>query len=184
MDAPETLVSVDVETSGPTPSTASLLSIGACVVDRPDEAFYRELRPLPDRAWDPAAAEIHGLDRARLDAEGVPPADAMAAFADWVEAVCRGSRPVFVGFNAPFDWMFVADHFHRYLGRNPFGVSALDLKSLYMGREGVERWALTAKDHILRRYPTPHRVTHHALDDARAQAEMARLLLAGVAPLD
>ncbi len=27
----------------------------------------------------------------------------------------------FVAFNASFDWMFVKDYFHRFLGRNTFG---------------------------------------------------------------
>ena len=44
--------------------------------------------------------------------------------------------------------MFVADYFWRYLGRNPFGISALDLKSYYMAREGVERWSETSRQYI------------------------------------
>ena len=31
-----------------------------------------------------------------------------------------GRRPVFVGFNATFDWMFVADYLWRFAGRDPF----------------------------------------------------------------
>ncbi len=40
----EIRISVDVEASGPSPSVGSLLSIGACLVDDLDVAFYRELR--------------------------------------------------------------------------------------------------------------------------------------------
>jgi DNA polymerase III epsilon subunit-like protein len=105
----------------------------------------------------------------------------MADFAAWLDEACPG-RPIFVGFNAPFDWMFVADHFHRYLGRNPFGVSGLDLKALYMGRHGVERWAETSRRFVAARYGLPVELTHDALEDARAQAEIARLLLAPVSP--
>ena len=39
----EIRISVDVETSGPSPTTGSLLSVGACLVDDPERAFYREL---------------------------------------------------------------------------------------------------------------------------------------------
>ena len=86
-------------------------------------------------------------------------------------------EPVFVGFNAPFDWMFVADYCWRFLGRNPFGHAALDLKSLYMGRDGVSSWAATGKGAVAARYPVDEPHTHQALDDARMQAALARRLL-------
>ena len=72
-----------------------------------------------------------------LAAEGVDPADAMQQFADWVAEVApAGTAPIFVGFNAVFDWMFVDDYFQRFLERNPFGHSALDIKSYYLGHGG------------------------------------------------
>jgi DNA polymerase III epsilon subunit-like protein len=102
----------------------------------------------------------------------------MSAFAEWLEEVApEGSAPVFVGFNAPFDWMFVADYFHRFLGRNPFGISAIDLKSVYMGRDGVRDWSQTTKRHVLAVHPVSRIHTHHALDDARMQAQLASALL-------
>jgi ribonuclease T len=173
----EILVSVDVETSGPTPGTGSLLAIGACLVADPGTSFYRELRPIPELPWDEAAARVHGLDRARLEQQGLLPANAMADLAAWVDEVRHGGRAVFVGFNAPFDWMFVADYLWRFAGRNPFGHAALDLKALYMGREDVARWADTGKLEIAARYPVSEPHTHHALDDARMQAALARRLL-------
>jgi ribonuclease T len=176
---PEIRISVDVEASGPSPSTGSLLSIGACLVDDLEEAFYRELQPIPDLPWDRAAERIHGLSRLRLSEQGLPPASAMADFAGWVGRVApEGTAAVFVGFNAPFDWMFVADYLHRFVGRNPFGYAALDLKAVYLGRHGVERWAETTKEHVRARYPVSLPHTHNALDDARFQAMLARQLLA------
>jgi hypothetical protein len=66
------------------------------------------------------------------------PGLAMRNFAEWVKAVTPpGSRPIFVGLNVAFDWMFVADYFYRYLGTNPFGHSALDIKALFMGTRRV-----------------------------------------------
>jgi DNA polymerase III epsilon subunit-like protein len=92
---------------------------------------------------------------------------------------CGRRRPIFVGFNAPFDWMFVADYLWRFVGRNPFGISALDLKSVYLGRcwGEVRRWSETSSDAIVKRYgiTTPH--THAPLDDALEQAEICRALL-------
>ena len=135
-DPEEVLVSVDVETAGPVPGRWSLLAIGACLVDDPDRSFYVELRPESGEAT-PEALAVSGLSMETLRDRGAAPAEALAAFARWVDEVAPGAaRPVFVGFNAPFDWMFVADAFHRHLGRNPFGHSALDIKSDAMGRLG------------------------------------------------
>lgn len=170
-------MSVDVETSGPSPSVASLLSIGACLVDDPATSIYLELRPEADRAWDGGAAAVHGLDRGRLEREGLPLADAMGRFAGWLDAVAMGGRCVFVGLNAAFDWMFVSDALWRTVGRNPFGHAPLDLKALYMGRDGIDAWARTTRRDMLRRYPVSEPLTHHALDDARSQAAIARRLL-------
>ena len=178
----ETWISIDVETSGPSPSTGSLLAIGACLVDRPEEGIELFLRPDPALPWDEGAAAIHRLDRETLLRDGLPPADALAALDAWLgRVVPAGSRPVFVALNAPFDWMFVADAAWRHLGRNPFGVSALDLKALYLGRHlgSVGEWAQTGRLRMLERYPVglPH--THRALDDAREQAAILRAILAG-----
>jgi ribonuclease T len=176
---PEVLISIDVEASGPSPGTGSLLSIGACLVRDPEVHFYRELKPIEGLPWERSAERIHKLRRADLERDADAPAKVMADFAAWVEEVAAGAAPVFVGFNAPFDWMFVADYLHRFVGRNPFGYSALDLKAVYLGQHAVERWAHTTKEHVLARHPVPGKHTHHALDDARRQAALARLLLDG-----
>jgi ribonuclease T len=175
--AREVLVSVDVETSGPSPGTASLLAIGACLVEDPTQSFYRELQPIPGAAWDTDAGRVHRLDREELEQHGLAPVIAMTEFAAWVDSVRGDGQAVFVGFNAPFDWMFVADYCWRFLGRSPFGHAALDLKSLYMGRDGVSSWAATGKSEVTARYPVEEAHTHHALDDARMQAALARRLL-------
>jgi DNA polymerase III epsilon subunit-like protein len=179
--ATETWISVDVETSGPTPHTGSLLSIGACLVDDLERGIELLLRPEPGLPWNDDAEAIHLLDRAGLERDGMDPPDAMAAFEAWLaEVVPEGSRPVMVALNAPFDWMFVADAFWRYLGRNPLGHSAIDLKALYLGRHlgDVHRWARTSRLDMRERYPVALPHTHDALDDAREQAAILREILA------
>ena len=179
----EIWVSVDVETSGPTPHTGSLLSIGACLVEDPGQGIELLLQPDPDLPWAEDAAVIHGLDRGVLDRDGLLPAAAMAAFDAWLASVVpAGARPVMAALNAPFDWMFVADAFWRYLGRNPFGSSALDLKALYLGRhlDTVRQWAGTSRLAMLERYPVDLPHTHHALADAREQAAILRGILSAV----
>jgi len=173
----EALVSVDIEASGPSPSTGSLLSIGACLVDDPSVDHYVELRPIAGLAWDAEAERVHGLDRERLMRDGLEPALAMEKFAAWIEASVADREPVFVGFNAPFDWMFVADYFWRYLGRNPFGISALDLKSYFMASASVAEWRSTRRSVVDKALALEPDHNHHALDDAKGQARLAKVLL-------
>jgi DNA polymerase III epsilon subunit-like protein len=173
----EVLISVDIETSGPTPSTGSLIAIGACLVDQPELTFYRELRPQPGIAWDHRTDSVHGLTQEYLEANGVEPADAIRNFAEWIETITGSRIRVMVGVNVSFDWMFVADYLGRYTGGNPFSIAPLDLKSLYMGRYHVKRWADTTKRDILRHVTVDLPHTHNALDDARMQAEICAQLL-------
>ncbi len=168
---PEVFISVDVETAGPTPARYSMLSIGACVVDRPEQGFYVEIAPVTPDALD-AALAVSGLSMDQLAVTGLPPAEAMAKFADWVgEVVPSGASAVFVGFNAAFDWMFVADYFERFHHRNPFGHAALDIKSYAMGIHG-STWAQTSMRHLAPAFLGGRALSHNALADARDQAEL------------
>ena len=178
----EVLISIDIEASGPSPGTGSLISLGACLVEQPEEGFYVELRPQPGLPWSEAAERIHGLSRDHLERNGVDPKAAMQAFVEWLERVRGGRRPIFTAFNALFDWMFITDYLHRYVGANPFGISGLDQKAYYMAKHGVTTWAETSKDAVRKTYPTALPHTHHALDDAREQAELMRQLLDPGAP--
>jgi hypothetical protein len=117
------------------------------------------------------------LDLERLQREGLPPAEALRAVERWLdEVVPGGARPVFTAFNAPFDWMFVNDYFHRYLGRNPFGHTALDIKALYMGANGVT-WGETSMRYVAKRYLAGNELSHHAMADAVDQAQIFRALM-------
>ncbi len=172
----EAFVSVDVETAGPSPSNYSLLAIGACLVSDPQRGFYVELQPLNDNMV-AEAMSVHGLTLRELAVRGLPPVDALRRFEQWLATqIPAAQAPIFVAFNAPFDWMFVSEYFHRFLGRNPFGHSALDIKSFYMGASGV-RWSETGMRNLSPRYLNNQSLTHHALRDAQDQAEVFRQLL-------
>lgn len=172
----ETFISVDVETSGPNPGQYALLSIGACLADDPTQTFYVELQPDRTAAL-PEALTVSKLSMAELARHGLPPAEALAQFETWTLAhTPPGGRPIFVAFNAPFDWMFVAEYFHRYLGRNPFGHAALDIKALYMGLTGA-RWSETSLHYVAARYGRHQQLMHHALSDALDQADLFRAML-------
>lgn len=170
MTKPETYISVDVEASGPIPGEFSLLSVGACVVGRTDKTFYTELKPL-NQNFIPRAMQVNGLSLEKLKAEGEGPAAAMARFESWVKSVCRETRPVFVGFNATFDWSFTHWYFIKFLGRDPFGISGLDIKAYFMGKRRI-LWQETNKKRVRALYPALTKHTHNALDDAKEQAEI------------
>ena len=173
----EILISVDVETSGPIPGEYSLLSIGACAVDDPEQRFECQLKPISDRA-DPKALEISGLSLERLAETGLAPAEAMARFETWAKAQTgNDSELVFVGFNAAFDWSFVNYYFHRFLGRNPFGFAALDIKAYYMGAAGTN-WHDTRSSKMRDALQPTLSGDHDALRDALFQAELFRLVRA------
>jgi DNA polymerase III epsilon subunit-like protein len=92
--AEEYFISVDVETAGPNPGLYSLLAIGACTLDQPQQTFYVELQPVNDRLQAEATA-VHALNLEHLAANGLPPQDAMQRFAGWVQKVVpEGARPV------------------------------------------------------------------------------------------
>lgn len=172
----EVYVSVDVETAGPSPGEYGLLSIGACLVDEPQRGFYVELQPLTANAL-PEALAVNRLSLSALVEHGISPGEAMARFAAWLQSeIPSDRRPVFVALNAPFDWMFVNDYFHRFLGWNPFGHSALDMKALYMGLTGC-RWSESSLANIAARYSVELQLTHHALEDAQDQARLFRHML-------
>jgi len=171
----EVFISVDVETAGPIPGKYSLLTIGACDVQDDSKVFACQLKPI-NRNTDPKALEITGLSLDTLEREGLDPYEAMQQFNNWVQDVAgRDSKLVFVGFNAAFDWSFVNYYFHYFLGQNPFGFAALDIKSLYMGVTGCN-WHQTRSSQIaIDLHPRLHG-DHDALHDAQYQAELFRLI--------
>lgn len=171
----EVFISVDVETAGPIPGEFSILSIGACLVEDAAATFECQLKPINDNA-DQAALEVTGLSLDRLRDTGLEPGVAMTSFGAWVREAAEGATPVFVGFNAPFDWSFVNYYFHRFTGHNPFGFTALDIKALWMGVSGCS-WAGTRSSRIAEEVKPKLRGDHDALHDARYQAELFRLTL-------
>lgn len=171
----EIFVSVDIEASGPIPGKYSMLSIGACLTSNPEEQFSCYLKPISDE-FVPAALEVTGLSLERLREEGLEPAEAMSQFKVWVESLAGANQPVvFVGFNASFDWSFVNYYFHQFLGENPFGIAALDIKSMFFGTSDCT-WKSTRSSEIDKVVRPDSSGDHDALHDAVYQAELFSLI--------
>lgn len=166
----EIFISVDIETAGPIPVTYSLLTLGACVVQRAQETFERRFKPQ-SLEFVPDALKVSGLNLDELMTSGQEPKQAMDEFASWVIEQAGDATPVFVGLNAAFDWSFVNYYFHHYLGHNPFGFAPLDIKSMFFGTFS-STWRDTRSSQMVRVLQPEQLGTHDALEDAIAQAQL------------
>ncbi|MGD8458289.1 MAG: 3'-5' exonuclease [Anaerolineales bacterium] len=176
MNTEEFYIVVDVETSGPDPCGYALLSIGACTLTQPQETIYIELKP-DSRNFTKEALDISCLSMDELAASGLSPSEAMQTFADWLNRINKDNKiPIFTAFNAAFDWMFVNTYFHRYLGYNPFGHKALDIKSCFMGLYHT-RFDETSHKALCEYYQICIDLSHHALEDAINEAIIFKAIL-------
>lgn len=171
----EIYISVDIEAAGPFPPKFSMLSLGACEVDNPENTFYIEFKPI-NKSFIKEAVAISGFIIDDLTHSGTDPDKAMKLFKRWVIKTAANKVPVFVGFNAPFDWQFVNWYFIEFTNSNPFGINALDIKAYYMGMSGTN-WLNTSSSKLPGWLQRKDQKKHHALGDAIAQGEIFRKLL-------
>lgn len=165
-------ISVDIETNGPTPGDYSMIAIGAVSVSDMQHSFSAYMLPI-HTSWDEEAVSISGITRDWLMVHGEEPGSVMARFATWVRCITpHDARPVFVGFNASFDWMFVHWYMIHFLNTNPFGHSALDIKAYAMGALCLSSWKHTSLTQLPKELISERKLTHDALEDARVQAKI------------
>lgn len=165
---------VDIESDGPVPGDYSMLSLGACTLDEPEETWYGTMKPLEGAKFLSKAVDFlreNGLDRDELVAVALPAFMVIHEFKGWLTKVAKGDRLRFVADNAGFDWMFVAWYLQHFVDDNPFGFSPLSITSLYAGISGDVKRSSEYK----KKYRTVKH-THNALDDARGNAGALRTL--------
>jgi DNA polymerase III epsilon subunit-like protein len=179
---------IDIEASGPVPSLFNMISIGCTVVKwNPatqkhvlGDEFYYEIKPdFP--GFEKETIDIHHLTPEHLNENGLSSTFVLAEIEKFVKAQTPiHQKALFVGHNAPFDWMFVAFYFAWAGMKNPFGYNALDTKALAMGRLEIP-WRYSNKEVLYERFPKlkPTNQPHHALEDARYQAQILVALLDG-----
>lgn len=177
---------VDIECSGPVPSMYDMISLGAVPVHWTsgryvvgEERFYAEMKPESDEV-DAGAMAVNGLDIHALRATGQQRSAALRDLTAFVERTLDpGSRPVFVGHNAPFDWSFVCWSYKADGLVNPFGYKALDTKALAMGVLGLH-WFDANKERLAEALTLPNvtqELVHRADYDAWYQAHILVALL-------
>jgi hypothetical protein len=175
MARPEIYVSTDVETDGPIPGVNSLLSFGsaAYLADKTlIGTFAANLALLPGATPDPKtmawwASQPVAWAACRQKLE--QPEVAFPRYLAWLKAL--PGRPVFVGYPAAYDFMFVYWYLIRFTGESPFSHSALDIKTYAMALLKQPYRDSTKRDMPKRWFdPMPH--THQALDDALEQGAL------------
>lgn len=186
--------SVDVETSGPNPAVADLLTLGAVPVLENGtvtaDRFYTRIS-YGGRAllWEEECRlwwhSDKVSDEARRAAFGILEDDLEVSFAQdaaqhleaWVQRQLTkhgAKEPCFVAHPVAFDWQWVDALMWRHLGRNVFGYKGLCLRSFGFGL-AQRPWNEDRTDDL--DLYVPSTLPHHALHDAVAQAEQLSRML-------
>ena len=177
----ETYISTDVEADGPIPGPNSMLSFGSAAYQADKKlltTFSANLEILPGAkadpktmAWWQSKPEAWKACRKNLES----PEAAMRRYLAWVKAL--PDRPVFVGYPAAYDFMFVYWYLIRFVGESPFSHSALDIKTYAMAL--LEKgYRDSVKKNMPKEWFDPIRHTHVALDDAIEQGALFCNMLA------
>lgn len=177
----EIYVSTDVETDGPIPGVYSMLSFGSAAY-QPNKVlvgtFAANLALLPGASQDAGTMQWWAANPAAWEAcrqNPQAPETVMPQYLAWLKAL--PGRPVFVGYPAAFDFMFVYWYLIRFTGESPFSHSACDIKTYAMAL--LKRpYRQSTKRNMPRRWfaKLPH--THQALDDALEQGALFCNMLA------
>ena len=191
----EIYFSTDVKTDGPIPGPNSMLSLGSAAFSSSGKllaTFSVNLETLPGaeadpstQAWWEAHPEAYRASRERT----LRPDQAMRDFSRWVEhivtIVCangplRKASPVFVGFPAGFDFLFVYWCLIKFTEQSPFSFSALDGKTYAMALLKKSYRQSTKRNYPKEWFSEKDKLkhTHIALEDAIEQGRIFCNMLA------
>jgi hypothetical protein len=171
----EIYVSTDVEADGRIPGPNSMLSFGSAAFTAKAElvsTFTANLELLEGASGDPDtmawwSKNKDAWDQTRIGMQS--PRDAMVKYVKWLKSL--PGKPVFVGFPAAYDFMFVYWYLVHFAGESPFSHSALDIKTFAMAVLRLPYRDSTRQNMPNRWFPKlPH--THVALDDAIEQGQL------------
>jgi DNA polymerase III alpha subunit (gram-positive type) len=177
---PEIYVSTDIEADGPIPGPHSMLSFGSAAFNEDGKmvsTFEANLETLPNASGHPKTMEwwatqpdAWAAHRKNLrDPEG-----AMPAYVRWLKAL--PGKPVFVGYPAGFDFLFIYWYLIEFAGESPFSFSAIDVKTFAMAVMKTS-YRKSTKRNMPKRWFSKKRHTHVALDDAIEQGELFMAML-------
>ena len=171
----EIYVSTDIETDGPVAGRHSMLSLGSAAFTADKvllSTFSANLETLPGLTPDPKTAawwatQPDAWAACRKDIEA--PRIAMQRYLAWLKSLAE--KLVFVAYPSAFDFSFVYWYLMEFTGENPFGYSAIDIKTYAMALLH-KPYRMSGKRSMPAQWfdPLPH--THVALDDAIEQGQL------------
>ena len=144
--------------------------------------FSANLETLPGATPDPTtsawwATQPVAWAACRQNLES--PSAAMGRYLAWLMAL--PGKPVFVAYPSAFDFPFVYWYLMEFTGKNPFGYSAIDIKTYAMALLRRPYRACGKKSMPADWFdPAPH--THVALDDAIEQGRLFCNMLRAAQP--
>lgn len=169
---PDIYVSTDIETDGWQVGKNSMLSFGSVALFEDKfiiDKFSANLECLPEGVADEKAIDwwqekSQAWQACRENCQ--PPATAMKKYHDWLSAL--PGRIIFVGHPLVFDFAFIDYYLRRFVGNNPFGFDAIDIRSVALGYLGGT-FQGASPHHFPKAWfeNLPH--THIAIEDALEQ---------------
>jgi len=181
MSAPEIYVSTDVEADGPIPGPHSMLSFASAAYFKNKtliSTFSANLETLPGAEAHPNTllwwkTQPEAWASCRQDTR--PPGLVMKEYCIWLQSL--PGRPVFVGYPASYDFMFVYWYLIQFTGKSPFSHSALDIKTYAMALLKKE-YRESTKKNMPKHWLGTRKHSHIALDDALEQGAIFCSMLA------
>jgi len=177
----EIYVSTDIEADGPVPGINSMLSFASAAY-QPDKTlvgtFSVNLELLPGATSDPQTMAWWETKRDAWQASRQntrAPQAAMPEYVAWLKAL--PGTPVFLGYPAAFDFMFVTYYLYRFAGESPFSYFALDIRTYAMSLM-KKPFSDISKSVMPSRWFDNLPYTHVALDDAISQGALFCNMLA------
>lgn len=123
------MIVIDVETTGLSPNTHSIISLGALDLDDPTNQFYDECAAWEGARVDDDALRINGFTRSEvLDTTRRTEAELIAGFVAW--ATDRPKNRMLAAQNPSFDLEFVQAACTRAGIDCPFGKRTIDVHTL------------------------------------------------------
>lgn len=174
----EIYISCDVETDGPIPGPNSMLSLGAAAFLEDGtmlDTWTRNFKTLPGSFGDPDTMRWWSTQPeawAACRSDLVAPDEGMEGFHSWLTMLGLKHKPVFVGYPAGFDFLFVYWYLMYFKGHSPFSFSALDVKSFAMCHLKTDYRRATKKNFPKAWFEGQPEHNHVALQDAIGQGMM------------
>jgi hypothetical protein len=168
-------LSIDTESNGPCAGLHSMLSIGLAGFDTTGQIVFEyeaNLQPIPNGLEDPETIKWWAQDKNKeawkhIHQDQRDPTDVFTELKTQIIDLQSKYKVRTVGWPINYDWQWLNYYFHRYIGSNPLGHSALCIRTYAFA---MHKKADSNDQIDIDQYTDPRfKHTHKALDDAKEQ---------------